>query len=97
MPTSIRLILFITACWLLFPQADPASAQDVRRDKHFGTFHEGMRIESGPGQDTVIIVSPPPQRENQTGTPQGNDAYPLIIAPQINVPPRPPHPMPRTQ
>ena len=97
MRTAILFISLMTVCWAISPLAVPADAQDVRRDKQFGTFHEGMRIESGPGQDTVISVSPPPQRENQAGNAQGNDAYPLIIAPQINVPPRPPYPMPRTQ
>lgn len=84
------LYIIISACCITAPMVAPALAQEVRRDKHFGTFHEGMRIESGPGQDTIISVSPPPKPDGQNGS-QGNDAYPLIIAPQIYPGPRPPH------
>ncbi|GAB7082148.1 hypothetical protein [Megalodesulfovibrio paquesii] len=91
---TARFVAVILLGCSTFFQASPLAAQgqEIRRDNEFGTFHENMRIESGPGEDTVISVTPPPDlREEQDGNSQ--QSYPIIVAPQVNMPPyghRPP-------
>ncbi len=79
------LLMSIMLVSFLFLLPGGAMAQEVRRDKHFGTFHEGMRIESEPGEDRVITVSPPPPpvwQQNSTPDDQ-HQSTPIIVVPEI--------------
>ena len=97
-PTIQRTVswptLFLAACllavWTL--AAGPALAGDTgptpaapeRQDNAMGTMHEGITMESGPGQDTVILISPPPQPQEN----EGDDTLPYGIQPKMDIDPK---------
>ncbi len=60
------------------------SSSAPRQDNYYGTFNEGIVMETDPQTGTRIIqVSPPPKQEEQ---PDQNNTY--IISPEIKIKPR---------
>ncbi len=49
-----------------------------------GTMHEGIIMESGSGQDTLIMISPPPQPQES----KANDTLPYGIQPEVKIDPK---------
>jgi hypothetical protein len=55
-----------------------------RQDNVMGTMHEGITMESGSGQDTLIMISPPPQPQQN----ENNDTLPYGIQPEVKIDPK---------
>lgn len=83
-----RVVLLMMLVMWTMPALAQTTGQELRRDKQFGTFHEGMQVESGPGKDTVITVTPPPPSQREGGQNQ-SQSPPLVIVPEVHVTPRP--------
>jgi hypothetical protein len=55
-----------------------------RQDNVMGNMHEGITMESGHGQDTIIMISPPPQPQQN----QENETLPYGIQPEVKIDPK---------
>ena len=55
-----------------------------RRDNVMGTMHEGITMDSGAGQDTIIMISPPPQPQESNK----NETLPYGITPEVKIDPK---------
>ncbi len=62
----------------------PNASQAPRQDYYYGTFHEGIVMETDPQTGTRIIqVTPPPEKEKNSNS---DNTY--VISPEIKISPK---------